>query len=227
MHVNRRRTKSTVLMRCAALGMLLAVAVAAGCNIVTPAAFAVMGPPGIDKVTELEKRTTVIFIDDRDSKLPRRSLRGTIGKVAETYILKEKLLTAEQLISTQSALRIATADNAAAPLSAVDIGRRVGAEVVIFVEMEGWTLSRGGAEISPAAGATVKILDCVTNQRIWPDNPEGYPLKVQMPRQPSELHSTRADRNKLEEQLATQIGYDLAGMFYDHARTPLQDQRVN
>lgn len=209
------------------LGIALAITAGfiAGCNIVTPVAFAISGPPRIDAVTDMPKANTVIFIDDRDSKLPRRSLRGTIGKAAETLILKNKLLTPEQLISTQSALRIAANDTAAAPLSAVDIGRRVGAEVVIFVEMQGWTLSRGGAEVSPAAQASVKILDCVANQRIWPNTAEGYELVVQMPRQPNELHSTRADRTKLEESLATQIGAELAGLFYTHDRTMLQDQR--
>lgn len=222
----RSRVFSSPCRIWAALG-LASACVIAGCNIVTPVAFAISGPPRIDAITELPERTTVIFIDDRDSKLPRRSLRGTIGKAAETVILNAKLLTPDQLISTQSALRIAANDTAAAPMSAVDIGRRVGAEVVVFVEMQGWTLSRGGAEVSQAAQASVKLLDCVSNQRIWPDTAEGYELIVQMPKQPTELHGTRADRNKIEEQLATQIGVELAGLFYTHDRNPLQNQRVN
>jgi hypothetical protein len=173
----------------------------------------------------LEERPTVIFIDDRENKIPRRPLRVQAGKAAEELLLKEEVLPEGMVIGSQSALRASTGERADAPASVVDIGRRVGAEVVIFVEMKGWTLSRQPGELSPSAYALVKIIDAEANQRIWPPDPEGYELVVQLPRQPETTNLTRADRSKWEEILAEEFGRGLARMFFTHERTKLQDQR--
>lgn len=214
-----------MLKRLLAVTGLSAMLATSGCNIATPVFFAIHGPPKVEAVTELPQRPTVIFIDDRESKIPRRSLRVQIGKAAEQLILQKEVLPDGMVIGSQSALRAASGERSEAPISVVDIGRRVGAEVVIYVEVKGWTLSRQPGELSPAAGATIKIIDAASNQRIWPADSEGYDFIVQMQRQPESTGLTRAERNKWEEALATQIGIELAQLFYTHERTPLQDQR--
>lgn len=212
-------------MRATALGLVLGAGALSGCNVATPVFFLIHGPPKVDKITTLSDRPTVIFIDDRRNTMPRRSLRNDAAKTAEQIILTQKLLSPQNMISSQAAFRSVSNESSQAPVSVVDVGRRVGAEVVIYVEMYGWTLSREGGELSPGAIASVKILDTVTNTRLWPAEPEGWSLRANLPTKTDAYDMSRAERSKVEQQLAVHLGRELAGLFYTRERSQLQDQR--
>lgn len=211
------RTLTLIVLACGA-------AVIASCNIGVPVMYALTGPPKIAAQFELDsERPTVVLIDDPANKVPRRELRVTIGQVADSELLRSKTVREGKLISSKSALSAATAGASQAGLSIVDVGRRVSAEVVIYAEVTDWRLvSDGEASISPAAALSVRVVDALRNERIFP--PEGgQPLVIRLP---AESGFKQGDRNVLDRALAQQVGLELARMFFEHDRTQLQKRRT-
>lgn len=192
------------------------------CNIAAPAYFAIVGPPKIPAVTTLPSgRPTVVLIDDPSSKVPRRDLRLLIGKTADDDLLRSKAVAAGKLISSRSAMSASGSGASARPLSIVDIGRRVGAEVVIYAEVTDWSLVSNGESISPVGVLGVRIYDTLKNERIFPE--EGAHILVS--RLPEETSYRPGDRAAIEKALAARLGLDLSRLFYEHPRDPLQNRR--
>lgn len=198
----------------AGVAACLALACAAGCNYLGAAALIVGGLPKIEAKHELDpERPTVIFIDDRDNAAPRRSLRVSMGLEADQTLIEKKAVNQEAMIASQSALSIATSERQGAPRSIASIGRAVGAEVVIYVELDSFILTRDGMSMEPEVSARVKVLDLTTNQRVWPTDPEGYPLVVKPPVK-ADMPTTLAERNKAETDIAKYAGLELARLFF-------------
>ncbi|HBS28480.1 MAG TPA: hypothetical protein DEB06_03290 [Phycisphaerales bacterium] len=188
-----------------------------GCNIVGPLYVVASGPPKTPAAVELdEDRNHVIFIDDFRSRLPRRSLRTLMAESAETTLLEKGVLSSERLISSAAASRVASGETADERLPIADVGKRIGADVVIYVTVDGWLLSRDGQSAAPAVLTRVKIIDVAQNKRVWPANPEGQSLAIQPSQMQGDLPMTLAGRSELEQDLAKQFGLALAQMFYEH-----------
>lgn len=189
----------------------------AGCNIVAPVALVLSPPPSTDAVFELDgARTHAIFIDDLRSRVPKRSLRDLIGTTAEGAMLEEEVLPNNQLIASAAFARAASDDQFSRKLSVVDLGRRVGADVVIYVSMESFSLTRDGTTLVPEALASVKVLDTTNNKRLFPPGDGGYPLRVQVASEKGEVPRDLAGRGAAEQALARRVGLALAQMFYSH-----------
>ncbi len=204
-------------------GLALVAAVAllaalAGCNLAAGIGYALTGPPGTPAVATLDPtRSTVVFVDDRRSQLPKRALRAEIGVTAEQALFAEEVMPPEQVISSRDAIRAASLDSAEEPLSIVEIGRLVGADVVVYVDVRGFSLTRSGdpVNIAPSALADVKIIDAANNQRLWP--PDGdHPVTIQLPRQTGIVQGlSLAERTMVEQQLARALGLGVARLFFE------------
>lgn len=208
--------------------MLLAVAGAAvlaslgACNIVAPIAYLVGGPPKVPAAYELDKdRPTTIFVDDRASVVPRRGLRLLIGSEAESTLIEKKAVKQERMISADSTVRVALAERYGDPQSIDSIGESVGAEVVIYIEMAGWTLSRDGVSSAPAARLSVKVLDVANNVRLWPSSINGHIMTVSLPQSAARGPQSRVEQNALEEALARMVGLQIARLFFTHEEDSL------
>lgn len=201
---------------CAAL--VAAFAFAGGCNIVAGAAYIIEGPPKIEAQHKLEeKRATVFFIDDRSNVVPRRSLRAAMGLEADQTLLENKGIDKDKMLASQSALSASAADRTSKPKSITSIGKAVGAEVVVYVDMRSFTLSQDGASYQPSATAVVKVIDVANNRRIWPAEGDGWPLKVQPPVS-GDAPKSVAEKNKAETALAKAAGKELARLFFTYER---------
>jgi hypothetical protein len=201
--------------------LLLAAAIPA-CNIAVPIAYAIQGPPKVDAVFEPDsKRTTVILIDDPSSKIPRRELRLTAGQVADETLMKAKVFDSGKLVSSKSALNAARGSDQGPKLSVVDIGRRVGAEVIVYAEVTDWTLFSDGQGISPKAAVSVRVFDTLSNTRVFPEE-GGYPLIASLP---PEAESKQSNKGVLERALAKELGLTIARALYTHDRPQLQNSR--
>lgn len=199
-----------------------AAMVLAGCNIGVPVMYAITGPPKIQAVYELDaSRPTVILVDDPRSRVPRRELRLLIGQTADETLLKNKAVEGGKLIGSRSALSAATSSASSQSLSIVDVGRRVGAEVVIYAEVTDWRLALGNDGIAPSAALSITVYDTLANQRLWPE--EGG--QVLMTSLPAESGFKQGDRPVLERMLAKEVGLRLAQVFYEHAKDQLQNRR--
>lgn len=197
---------------CAALS-----AFGAGCNIVGPVMVLASGPPSTPALFELDAdKNHVIFIDDFRNRMPRRSLRFEMAQSAESELMTRKSLREARLISNRAASRVASEESASERLSIADIGKQVGADVVIYVIIDSWFITRDYQTASPAVISRVKIIDVAQNRRIWPANAEGYTLSVQPKALQGDMPANLAARSALEQRLAQQFGIALAQMFYKY-----------
>jgi hypothetical protein len=203
----------------------LALTAIGGCNYLGAAFVLAHGPEKIPAAFQLDPdKKTVILIDDLSNRVPRRSLRDDMGEAADAAMLANKVIKQGNLISSVSARRAASGDTSEERQSAVDIGRTVGAQVVVYVTMTGWTLNQDPGFISPAAGAQVRVLDAVDNARIWPEGDKTYPFVVRMQRESGEIGTSLANKSKWERKLADKFGDELAKLFYKHEKESLSHQ---
>ncbi len=201
----------------AVLLAMLVLAGASGCNILGPAYVLVAGPPKYDPLWDLERdRMHVIVIDDLRNRLPKRSLRTVASREAEDRILRRGLLPEDRLIPSSAAYALLSEETAREQMSIVDMGRRLGAEVVIYITVDVWQLSQDGVSASPIVGSRVKILDVVQNRRVWPSTEVGFMLRVEPDSLKGEMPVSYAQRSTLERNLAEQMGLAIAQMFYKH-----------
>jgi hypothetical protein len=185
------------------------------CNIVGPAFYLVHGPEKIKRLYALDpKRPTVIFVDDRLNRIPRRASRVSMGEQAEHALMTMRHPV--DMISSQSALQAAGADRGGKPVPITDVGAAVNAEVVIYAMVDEFALSRDGQTFSPGATMRVKVIEVATGKRLWPEERAGHPVVVRLsPKQGTQPDSTAA-RFAAEDELARQCGQELAWLFYDH-----------
>jgi hypothetical protein len=200
-----------------ALSLSFAALTVAGCNIVAPVFYLVHGPEKTKKVYALDaKRPTVVFVDDRANRVPRRTSRVLVAETAEADLLKQKVV--KDVISFQSALVAAGNEKGGKPLPISEIGRSVNAEVVIYASVEDFYMSTDGQTYAPGARLRVKVVDCVTEARLWPDDPRKGVIEVNLPVRQGVTPTSTAERFAVEEDLARQCGQTIARLFYDHER---------
>ncbi len=208
-----RPERGGVLIACIALA--LALFGASGCNIVGPAYILVHGPEKTRAVYSLDpERPTVVFIDDRSSVVPRRSLRMLMAGEIERNVLGEKLV--KDMISAQSALAASAAERDGKPMPITEIGRAVRAEVVIYVAVDMFTLSVDGAGFDPTAAMRVKIIDAVNDKRLWPEDRAGYSVVARLDPKQGGGPSNTTERARVEDELAVHAGLTVARLFFKH-----------
>ena len=209
-----------------ALGALaLTLPLLASCNIAGTAAYVLQGPPKVPAQYELDnERATVVFIDDRSSKVPRRSLRVVMGQFAEEDMIANRVIDAEKMIASQSILRAAMTEDADEPMSVADLGQAVTAEVVVYVTIDAWTLSKDGGSYSPLVATRVKVIDAEARSRIWPGSDRGHPLIVEPAQSASDVPRTSAERSKAQTELAERVGRSVAKLFYTSEREAVRDR---
>lgn len=216
-HNTPRRALALTLTLAAPLATLPA------CSYITAAAYVIEGPPTIEAQADLDDdRNTVIFVDDRgwgdQMVVPTRSLRREIGRVAENALLAEGVIDDGFMIRSSDALRAVAQEPAEEPMSIVEIGRAVEADVIIYAEIVAFSLSRNGTTLAPVGAANVTILDAQNNERIAP--PEGsFSVELRLPAGDKQL--AEMDRNQIRaarEGLAGALGLQISKLFYEHPR---------
>jgi hypothetical protein len=207
------RRSSTVLMGLLMLGSLLL----SGCNVVGPAALLVHGPEKTKKVHTLDaEKVTVIFIDDRENKVPRRAMRIAMMQEAESQLLAKKVV--KDMVAGQSALVAAGNDRSGRPVPIGEIGRAVEAQTVIYATIDEFTLLPDGQTYAPTVRMRVKVVDVATDTRVWPVDPAGHSVFVRPKLTSRDAPTSIAGRYEAEEELAKLAGVYLANLFHDHER---------
>ncbi len=192
------------------------------CNYLVPAAYIVEGPPSIDAQYTLPDRKTVVFVDDRSNILSRTQLRAVIGDKVATDLMKKGLVT--ETIASRDAIAIARKDETVdKPIPISEIGQRVGADTIIYVQMKDFSLSDPGGVARPSATATVKVIDVTGRSRLYPAPSEltGQPVSTDMREVSNDLYQSTSGRRQIEDSLAAEIGSEVAKLFYKHERVEL------
>lgn len=193
-------------------------AVVPGCNIVGPAAYLIEGPPKKDAEHTLVDVPTVVFIDDRQNFLNAVSLRRVIADSASQDLMVKEALTTT--ISSQDAMNLAgRMDRNSHVMSIEEIGKAVGAQQVIYVEMLGFQGSPDNFTPRPTAQCRVRVIDVANRQRVFPPQGSSEPARIiqTMIREVDpEVFRTRGSLLRVNEELARSLGRDIARLFYRH-----------
>ena len=202
----------------AAVGGLAAMG---GCNVVAPVATIIAGPPKRDAQFILPKQRTVVFVDDRQGVIPLRSrqVRRRIGSsVTDVLNTRDELLPG-LMIDSGDAIAMADArDRGAGLMSLGQLGQEIGAEVLIAVRVDAFTLRPGG-EPRPTAQAAVWILDIPGRTRLFPPMDAREPaVTVTASLDMGSGQDARNESATIEIffALADALGVEIAKLFYRH-----------
>lgn len=199
--------------------MCAAVLLAAGCNYLLPASYIIEGPPKAPAAFELPSKRTVVIVDDKINRMPRVALRVGIGDSVGTHLLENNVVP--ETITTRDAVAlIRRMDTASKPVSIQRICESLGAEQVVYVEIDEFNLSGGRDEGGPEAVALIKVLDITNGSRLWPTAGSEAVQSSLQDINPS-LITTSAGRREVEDKLAEKLGEDIAKLFYAHERREL------
>jgi hypothetical protein len=205
-----------------ALLLVLALGASAlgGCNIVTPAAYIIHGPPQVDAEYTLADRPTVVFIDDRENLVNPVSFRRVIADKVSQDLMVKKLVT--RTISPQDAMMLASRRDSASDVMPIDaIGRAVGAEQVIYVEMLGFADHMEGGVPRAVALCRVRVIDVEKRERLFPAPSEqsaepGRVLQIITREFSPDLYRSRGTRQQIVQTLSEETGERIAKLFYRH-----------
>ena len=219
--MNRSRLEifSTQCRATAIVVMCAAVLLVAGCNYLLPASYIIEGPPKAPAAFELPSKRTVVIVDDKINRMPRVALRVGIGDSVGTHLLENNVVP--ETITTRDAVAlIRRMDTASKPVSIQRICESLGAEQVVYVEIDEFNLSGGRDEGGPEAVALIKVLDITNGSRLWPTAGSEAVQSSLQDINPS-LIATSAGRREVEDKLAEKLGEDIAKLFYAHERREL------
>ncbi|MBT8485487.1 MAG: hypothetical protein HKO59_08250 [Phycisphaerales bacterium] len=216
--------------RTSIIGLLVTLTAAAagvgslsGCNILGPASYLIGGLPKIDAEYELVDRPTVVFVDDRANVIvaSAHAMRHAIADRVSTDLMKQGVLSQENTISPRDAMGIVNNRDRHEELMPVDaIGRAVGAEQVIFIEMRLFAESTDGVTPRPTAACGVRVIDVAERVRLYPlteDTIEpSRPVQATMPAVDPIVFRSTSSRLKVHELLAEETGAAIAKLFYRH-----------
>jgi hypothetical protein len=219
--MNRSRQKffPTQFRATAIFVICAAVLLVAGCNYLLPASYIIEGPPKAPAAFELPSKRTVVIVDDKINRMPRVALRVGIGDSVGTHLLENNVVP--ETITTRDAVAlIRRMDTASKPVSIQRICESLGAEQVVYVEIDEFNLSGGREEGGPEAVALIKVLDITNGSRLWPTAGSEAVQSSLQDINPS-LITTSAGRREVEDKLAEKLGEDIAKLFYAHERREL------
>jgi|TARA_R110002073_G_scaffold104622_1_gene236281 hypothetical protein len=198
-----------------ALALITMLSCIAGCNVVTPIAYAIHGPEKINPTYTLpEHATTVVFVDDPSSKIAQRRLRYAMADTATSQLLEKRVLT--DMLEPRGIIAAATKDSHSKRMSITELGKSVGADIVIYAVVTNFSLSPETGSYIPQASLRVKVIDVAEGKRVWPDTEFGFPLEVQIPQLPGLSPDGNAGQLAIEQQLANRAGLGISQLFYRH-----------
>lgn len=109
-----------------------------------------------------------------------------------------------------------------------DLGRLAGVEQVIFVEVESASLYHETRQVQkPQASVTVKVIDVVERERMFPPAPKlhdsshtppGHLVLIKLRYDGTDDSGGRGTEAVLRQQLAEEVGKKVAQVFYDHSK---------
>lgn len=206
----------------AILGLLVATA-GSGCAVAGIAAE--MTRPKLPAAHRLDPVTTLILVEDPNLLLRDPSLTTFIANAIAADLRANEALFGAAIVD-QRQLQALKADFGGrfGSMALDEVGQRVGAEQVIYVEVLSATFERAPGVFQPQGAVGVKVIDAVARQRVFPPvqgtdamvaAPRGAVVEARLP-----LDTTSDDDASfvayLAEQLARAMASRASELFYDH-----------
>ena len=170
----------------------------------------------------LGEGSILILVDDLHERLTWALARDSLAKELARELLEHQ--ATQKIISPETVKRYRRTHANFDDLKCTQVGRLVGAEQVLWIEVVAFYAEEEVHDTTQAASisVTVRVINPRerTNRakvRLWPSAREGKPVSVQ-------LNSNEVNRLKTKERIATELSRmlakDIAKLFYKH---PLQD----
>jgi hypothetical protein len=157
------------LSRYAVCTLLLALgATVGGCNVLGALAYKVAGEPDVPAKYTLEKRPTVIVVENYANYDLGSSDAELLAQRLQTRLQEKDLAP---FVGFEKVLDLrATQPSKFRTMTIPQIGRAVGAEQVIYVHFQGGGVASmgGGSLMQGKASVLVKVVDAKTGASLWP-----------------------------------------------------------
>ncbi len=159
-------------------------------------------------------KTILVFVDDITHQVSYEPLKGELTRLLGKRLRDNKV--AAKTVPYEDLQRLAFSTSKFNQLAVSEVGRRLGADIVLYVQIDRFSLKDN--PISPIwrgrFGATVRMVD-VRKGRLWPrDREQGYPmpdLQIAPTTDPSPTYAAR-----LSSIMAEKMAEAIANLFYDH-----------
>ena len=198
----------------AALLLLLAGQLA-GCTGVAWMAATLAPPKKIEAAYEMPRHKTVlVFVDDILNPLHYQPIKGELTRRLNAELDRQDL--AGRTIPYERVAELTAATPQFDKLSVAEIGRKLGADLVLYVHVDRFSLKDDevNALWQGRIHTTVRVVD-VTEGLLWPKTPpEGYSLPPF--ETPATVDASPTYATRLTEELAYGISRRIAKLFYKH-----------
>lgn len=193
----------------------LGLATAAGCQTMAAFFAAMAGGDTIKPEFTLTKGPILVFIDDRESKIDQPvAIRECHETIADNFA---RFNVNTRLIPLSEWQQLEQTDEKYEKMSIRQVGEKLGAEQVVYVRVDQFTLqSEPGAPLYKGLfTGRVKVLSTERepNVRLWPREESGRLVKVET--QPVSTGGEKS-ANDVARELGQRMGKQVAGLFYEH-----------
>ena len=159
-----------------------------------------------------EKQVAVVFPDDLQNPISYPPLKRTLAERLSKQFVEKKLVAST--VPYDKLLDLQNAEPEFNRLHVPTVGRRVGAQLVIYVSIEDFRLKDTSADTlwRGRLSARVKVVD-VAKGRLWPEESAGRLVSVQ---QPVKENLSEAFGPELAKSLAEQLADEIINLFHEH-----------
>jgi len=201
---------------------LLFLLIGNGCDMIALVADAAETIPAEH---ELANVPTLIMIEDRQLHLEDPSVMGYMANAIAGTLIEQEILQANHVVNPDGIAKLRQEFGVRYNNLAIDeIGRRLGADQVLYVEIVDVNLRVAPGLYRPEATAKVKVIDALKRQRLYPATqslegvtsaPSGRAILVRLSTQTPDIDD-RSFLGLARQQLAEALAQDIAKLFYRH-----------
>lgn len=197
------------------IAIFLLAPLAVGCIQIAAAWTNITGGDWIEAEFTLTKEPLLILIDDRNTVVTEpKAVRELHKTISENFLT---LKVNHMVVPFDEWQRLAQSDKKYAKYSARQIGEKLGAEQVLYITVDRFTLhSEPGAPVFKGE-FTVRIKVLSTNRekdiRLWPTEESGKRISVTTAAIPTDSEKTSGD---IATELGIRLGKDIAKLFFGH-----------
>ncbi len=169
----------------------------------------------------------LVLVDDTDNRVTWPRARDLLAESVGRELLAHE--AAESIISNTSLMQLRQVDPAFPRYSATKIGRKLGANTVIWLQIKDFFAPTEIEDTSSAARLTLSIkilnadeMDDPSDVRLWPADERGHINKTELSAiEVERLKGSNASARALAEKAAKPIGR----LFYEHTLGDLDNDR--
>jgi hypothetical protein len=160
-----------------------------------------------------KEKTVLVFPDDLTNPVSYPPLKRELAENISAFLKENKVVA--DVIPYQRLADLQANDPNFNRMSIGTIGRKLGVDYVIYINIELFTLKEAAEDTvwHPNMEGRVRVVDVSTGKRTWPDESAGYPFKCGLPMMDSTSPYVGGELTKL---LCNKAGTEICQLFYKH-----------